>query len=98
LPESLQEDCKAGLPVTPSPAVANSKNSDVIPSKPDPHEISARSRTKSPSPYLVGCGDQLPRRIGTNFLLDHSASAMCSMVRATSYPPYSRSTRPPSRR
>jgi hypothetical protein len=40
----------AGFNSTPSPAVANSKNSDVIASKPHPHEISARSRTKSPAP------------------------------------------------
>ena len=33
-----------------SPAVANGKNSDVIASKPHPHEISARSRTKSLAP------------------------------------------------
>jgi hypothetical protein len=36
----------AGFNSAPSPMVANSKNPDVIASKPRPHDISARSRTK----------------------------------------------------
>jgi hypothetical protein len=40
----------AGFNSAPSPAVANSKNSDVIASKPRPNDISAQSRTKSPAP------------------------------------------------
>jgi hypothetical protein len=40
----------AGSNSAQSPTVANSKNSDVIASKPRPDDISARSRTKSPAP------------------------------------------------
>ena len=39
----------AGFNSAPSPMVANSKNPDVIASKPRPHDISARSRTKPSS-------------------------------------------------
>jgi hypothetical protein len=39
----------AGFNSAPSPTMANSKNPDVIASKPG-HDISARSRTLSPAP------------------------------------------------
>jgi hypothetical protein len=39
----------AGFNSAPSPTMANSKNPDVIASKPG-HDISARSRTQSPAP------------------------------------------------
>src|SRR5512138_3787644 len=40
----------AGSNSPQSPTVANSKNPDVIASKPRPDDISAQSRTKSPAP------------------------------------------------
>jgi hypothetical protein len=40
----------AGFNSAPSPTIANSKNPDVIASKPGLDDISARSRTQSPAP------------------------------------------------